>query len=86
MASTDIDRRNSKALSALRAAHPALADGAQIHRYASSNAGVFALSRIDKDKRVEYVAKPGAIVVLLAILLTMNAFAIWLRNRYGKRW
>ena len=27
-----------------------------------------------------------AIIVLLAILLTMNAFAIWLRNRYQKRW
>lgn len=44
-----------KALSALRAANPALADGAQVHRYASGNAGVFAFSRIDKDKRVEYV-------------------------------
>jgi phosphate transport system permease protein len=28
----------------------------------------------------------GAIIVLLAILLTMNAFAIWLRNRYQQRW
>lgn len=28
----------------------------------------------------------AAIVVLLAILLTLNAFAIWLRNRYQKRW
>jgi phosphate transport system permease protein len=28
----------------------------------------------------------AAIIVLLAILLTMNAFAIWLRNRYQKRW
>ncbi|SDO56410.1 alpha-1,6-glucosidases, pullulanase-type [Pedococcus dokdonensis] len=44
-----------KTLAALRAAHPALADGAQIHRYASSNAGIFAFSRIDKDKRTEYV-------------------------------
>lgn len=44
-----------KALSALRAAHPALADGAQVHRYASTGAGVFAFSRIDASKRVEYV-------------------------------
>ena len=44
-----------KALSALRAANPALADGAQVHRYASSDAGIFAFSRIDKGKRVEYV-------------------------------
>jgi phosphate transport system permease protein len=28
----------------------------------------------------------GAIIVLLALLLTMNAFAIWLRNRYQRRW
>ena len=28
----------------------------------------------------------AAIVVLLAILLTLNAFAIFLRNRYQKRW
>jgi ABC-type phosphate transport system permease subunit len=24
--------------------------------------------------------------VLLAILLTLNAFAIWLRNRYQRKW
>jgi phosphate transport system permease protein len=28
----------------------------------------------------------AGIIVLLGILLTMNAFAIWLRNRYQKRW
>jgi len=28
----------------------------------------------------------GAIIVLLLLLLLMNAFAIWLRNRYQKRW
>jgi phosphate transport system permease protein len=28
----------------------------------------------------------AAIIVLLAILLTLNAFAIFLRNRYQKRW
>jgi phosphate transport system permease protein len=28
----------------------------------------------------------AAIIVLLVILLTMNAFAIWLRNRYQRRW
>jgi phosphate transport system permease protein len=32
------------------------------------------------------VLAAAAIVVLLVILLTMNAFAIWLRNRYQKRW
>jgi phosphate transport system permease protein len=28
----------------------------------------------------------AGIIVLLALLLTLNAFAIWLRNRYQKRW
>ena len=28
----------------------------------------------------------AAIIVLLGILLTMNALAIWLRNRYQRRW
>ena len=28
----------------------------------------------------------AAILVLLVLLLTMNAFAIWLRNRYQRRW
>ena len=28
----------------------------------------------------------AAIIVLLAILLTLNAFAIWLRNRYERKW
>ncbi len=28
----------------------------------------------------------AAIIVLLGLLLAMNAFAIWLRNRYQKRW
>ena len=28
----------------------------------------------------------AAIIVLLAILLTLNAVAIWLRNRYQRRW
>ncbi|CAN5866325.1 hypothetical protein BH24ACT15_BH24ACT15_26490 [soil metagenome] len=42
-------------LAALREAHPALADGAQVHRYASSDAGIYALSRVDADEQREYV-------------------------------
>ncbi|MGH8775567.1 MAG: pullulanase-type alpha-1,6-glucosidase [Jiangellaceae bacterium] len=42
-------------LSELRAAHPALADGAQVHRYSSGDAGVYAFSRIDADDQVEYL-------------------------------
>jgi phosphate transport system permease protein len=43
----------------------------------------------------QYISRPqeefrgiaaGAIIVLLAILLTLNSFAIWLRNRYQRKW
>ena len=43
------------ALSELRAAHPALADGAQIERYAADGAGIYAFSRIDAAEQVEYL-------------------------------
>ena len=42
-------------LSKLRDKYPALADGAQIHRYASNNAGIYAFSRIDAKEQVEFV-------------------------------
>ncbi|WP_394554268.1 pullulanase-type alpha-1,6-glucosidase [Agromyces sp. MMS24-JH15] len=42
-------------LAALRAAHPALAQGAQLERYVDSGAGVYAFSRVDRDERVEYL-------------------------------
>ena len=42
-------------LEALRAAHPALADGPQIHRYASDAAGIYAFSRLDRATGIEYV-------------------------------
>jgi len=39
------------------------------------------------DPREEYRAlAAAAIIVLMAILLAMNAFAIWLRNKYEQRW
>ncbi|USQ77056.1 pullulanase-type alpha-1,6-glucosidase [Ornithinimicrobium cryptoxanthini] len=42
-------------LADLREEHPALVDGAQIHRYASSDEGIFAFSRLDADEQVEYL-------------------------------
>jgi phosphate transport system permease protein len=41
------------------------------------------VARPQEDFRV--LAASG-IIVLLAILLTLNAFAIWIRNRYQRRW
>ncbi|WP_417508995.1 pullulanase-type alpha-1,6-glucosidase [Microbacterium sp.] len=42
-------------LSALRDAHPALVDGAQIERYAADGAGVYAFSRVGLDEKTEYL-------------------------------
>jgi pullulanase-type alpha-1,6-glucosidase len=47
--------RTIKQLSALRAAHPTLADGAQVQRYASTGPGIFAVSRFDAKTGIEYV-------------------------------
>ena len=43
------------ALSTLRSTHPALAQGAQIERYADSGAGVYAFSRVDRVERIEHL-------------------------------
>ncbi|MCW3157007.1 alpha-amylase family glycosyl hydrolase [Micropruina sonneratiae] len=42
-------------LARIRAQHPALADGAQIARYSSDTAGIFAVSRIDTSAQREYL-------------------------------
>lgn len=42
-------------LAALRKAHPALVDGAQLHRYASKDAGIYAFARIAAGENVEYL-------------------------------
>ncbi len=44
-----------KEFAATRKAHPALAYGAQIHRYSKSGPGIYAFSRFDRDSRVEYL-------------------------------
>jgi phosphate transport system permease protein len=43
-------------------------------------------SFISRPQEEFAVLAAAAIVVLLAILLLMNSVAIWLRNRYQKRW
>jgi glycosidase len=42
-------------LSRIRAKYPALADGAQVNRYAAAGAGIFAVSRLDAREKVEYL-------------------------------
>jgi glycosidase len=39
----------------LRGAHPALSQGAQLHRYSQNSAGIYAFSRVDRTEQVEYV-------------------------------
>ncbi len=43
------------ALAALREAHPALATGAQVERYAADGAGVYAVSRVERTEKVEHL-------------------------------
>ncbi len=42
-------------LAALKGDHAALRNGAQVHRYSTSEAGIYAFSRIDADEGIEYV-------------------------------
>lgn len=65
-----------RALEKLRQANPALADGAQIHRYASSKAGIYAFSRVDRKTGIEYVvALNNATTEKTATFDTFNALA-----------
>ncbi|GAA5040954.1 phosphate transport system permease protein [Thermocatellispora tengchongensis] len=43
-------------------------------------------SFISQSREEFHILASAAIVVLLAILLLMNSVAIWLRNRFQKRW
>jgi phosphate transport system permease protein len=41
---------------------------------------------VSRPQEEFHVLAAAAIVVLLALLLTMNSVAIWLRNRYERKW
>ncbi len=47
--------RSIRDLAELRRTYPALADGAQLHRYSSNGAGVYAFSRIDAQEDREFL-------------------------------
>ncbi|MCA5892548.1 pullulanase-type alpha-1,6-glucosidase [Isoptericola sp. NEAU-Y5] len=47
--------RHVAGLAALREAHPALATGAQLERYAENGAGIYAFSRVDRTEKVEHL-------------------------------
>lgn len=68
-------------LSALRRAHPALADGTQVHRYSSARAGVYAFSRVDRRGTEYLVALNNATTAKSATFDTFNA-----RERFRPVW
>ncbi|MCA0296674.1 MAG: hypothetical protein LCH96_15450 [Actinobacteria bacterium] len=69
-------------LAQLRKANPALADGAQIHRYASNSAGIYAFSRVDRKTGIEYVvALNNATTTKKATFDTFNRF-----ERFSPLW
>lgn len=68
--------RSIRGLARLRAANPALSDGAQVHRYASAKAGIYAFSRVDRKTGAEYVvALNNATTAKTATFATFNAHA-----------
>lgn len=72
-------------LAALRAKYPALADGAQINRYSSGAAGVYAMSRVGTDDSREYiVAINNSAKDASATFQTYTPHAQW-RPLYGSR-
>jgi phosphate transport system permease protein len=58
---------------------PFSADG-----YSAMPVQIFQYAKRPQDE-FQAVAAAG-IVVMLAVLLVVNSFAIWLRNRYERQW
>ncbi len=74
--------REMAALARLRRDNPALADGAQIHRYASNNAGIYAFSRVDARQKREYVVAVNNATT--AKTASFDTFAA--RTNYRRLW
>jgi len=68
-----------KELAALRAANPALADGAQQNRYAADGPGIFAVSRYDREAGVEYIVAANN-----STSASTATFATWSQNEQFK--
>ncbi|WP_232549555.1 pullulanase-type alpha-1,6-glucosidase [Propioniciclava soli] len=75
--------RQIAALGDLTERHPALADGAQIHRYASNDAGVFAVSRIDATENVEYLVVANNAPTAQDVTLATYSPRMMFRGIYG---
>ncbi|WP_399225745.1 pullulanase-type alpha-1,6-glucosidase [Streptomyces sp. TRM49041] len=75
--------RKIAALAGLRKAHPGLADGVQIERYAADGAGVYAFSRIDASARTEYVVAVNNATEAKTVELTTESAGTAFRTIYG---
>ena len=73
--------RHIAELSRLRAAHPTLADGAQIARYADDQ--VFAVSRVDRERRTEYLVAANNSTQPRTVRLTTYTPQATFRPVYG---
>ncbi len=89
----DRDRLDPRALPGLGETAPLLLVGALT--YVSFNPTILGDFTALPVQIYQWIARPqeefrtlaaAGIIVLLAILLTLNAFAIWLRNKYERRW
>ncbi|CUR57845.1 Alpha-1,6-glucosidase, pullulanase-type [metagenome] len=77
--------RGIAGLARLRTRYPALANGAQLHRYASSKPGVYAFSRVSANERREYVVALNnadvAKTVTFSTLMDRGSFSqVWPRT------
>ncbi|MFZ4660370.1 MAG: pullulanase-type alpha-1,6-glucosidase, partial [Caldilineaceae bacterium] len=66
-----------KSYAAVRAAHPALQTGAQIHRYSTNGPGIYAFSRFERNTTYEYVvAFNNSPITATAPISTYNAMPL----------
>ncbi|MEU4601801.1 pullulanase-type alpha-1,6-glucosidase [Kribbella sp. NPDC023972] len=70
------------ALQKLRAQHPALADGRQIHRYSSNSGGLYAFSRLGNDN-VEYLVIANNATTAQSATVPTYGPNTWLKPVYG---
>ncbi|MFD0521660.1 pullulanase-type alpha-1,6-glucosidase [Paractinoplanes durhamensis] len=75
--------RTIASLAALRKANPALTTGEQITRYAATGAGVFAVSRIDPNKRNEYVVTANNATTPQTVTFDTSSAGANFRGIYG---
>ncbi|KUL29879.1 pullulanase-type alpha-1,6-glucosidase [Actinoplanes awajinensis] len=71
------------ALAKLRKAHPALVNGVQLTRYAAEGQGVFAVSRLDRAKRSEYVVAANSATTTQTVSFATSSPGATFTGLYG---